>query len=68
MNTIAILREHIAEATAIADRYKSVLSEEPANIAYELSLTTIKKHIDDLQIQLKREKEIRDKEVVEIAS
>jgi len=66
MNTIAILREHIAETTAIADRYKSVLSEEPANIAYELSLTTIEKHIDDLQIQLKREKEIRDKEVVEL--
>ncbi len=62
MNTIAILKKHIAEATTIADRYKAVLSKKPANIAYELSLATIEKHIDELQIQLKSEKEIRDKD------
>jgi hypothetical protein len=55
----------LADAVIIADNYKAVLAEEPDNFAYELSLITINKHIAELQHQLRREKEIREKEIIE---
>ena len=61
MNSIAFLEKHIDKANAIAKEYRTILSNDPNNISYKLSLITIEGHIADLQMQLKREKEKKRK-------
>ncbi|MHA2231081.1 MAG: hypothetical protein ACXAB4_01130 [Candidatus Hodarchaeales archaeon] len=46
--------------------HKRALSEDPDNVAIQLSLKTIEKHVVELQDQLRQEKAVREKEVIEL--
>ncbi|MBI5099688.1 MAG: hypothetical protein HZB30_10680 [Nitrospirae bacterium] len=66
MNTIEKIQSQINDASEIKKKYESILASEPNNFAYKLSLKSIEEHISDLQMQLQKEKALREKEVLEI--
>lgn len=66
MDAIQTLRSYITEALSIRDRHAGVLTTEPDNFGNKLALSTVDKHLADLQHQLKTELERRQKEVFEV--
>ncbi len=66
MNLIKKLGAEIDKANVLLDEYNSIIADDPDNLAYQLSIETIKEHIADLQAQIKEEKDFREKEVIEL--
>ncbi len=66
MNSISTIEKYANDAVVISDSYKAILAKESDNFAYGLSLITINSHINDLYAQLRREKEAREKEVIQL--
>jgi hypothetical protein len=63
MNLIKALEDRLNQANAMADNYAVILKDDPDNQAYNLAFKTAKNHIEELQTQMRREKEIREKEI-----
>ena len=57
MNNTNISEKYIDEAKDIKLLYHELLSDDPDNFAYKISIKSTEKHIKELQYQLKREQE-----------
>jgi len=66
MSAVAKLNKNIDKARSMVDNYKTLIVDEPENIAYQLTLGSLENHLSDLQGQLRRELEAREKEIVEL--
>jgi len=66
MNTVAKLNQKIQEISGILNKCKSELSKAPNDLSHSLSLITVEGHLAELQAQLRHEKDVREKEVIEL--
>ena len=66
MNGIERLENLIPETEEIIQEHRSKLVEEPENIAHQISLKHMEVQLAELQSELRNEKELREKEVIEI--
>lgn len=64
MNILNLETKLAAAEKLISDKSKLLISE--SNFALELSINSLKSHIEDLSFQLKTAKEQREKEVIEL--
>lgn len=66
MNEIQKIENQITAITAMLSEAETLLHVDPNNFSHQLSVSSIKGQISELERQLRIEKEKRDKEVIEI--
>lgn len=66
MNVIRSLQYQLDEANKLRVEQLSAIETDSGNFALELSLNSLEAHISDLENQLRKEKEKRQKEVLEL--
>lgn len=66
MNKIEQINKKLAEANSLLSETQDNLRRNPDDFALQLNLKTIEGHVSELQAQLKLEKELREKEVLEL--
>ena len=64
MNNIRKLYEQLNAAAEISEKYRDELIKDENDFSYQISLRSIEKHIEELQTQIKIEKDLREKEVI----
>ena len=66
MNVIRSLQDQLDEANKLRTEQLSTIETDADNFALELALSSLEAHISDLENQLRKEKQKRQKEVLEL--
>lgn len=66
MSQIAKIKSHIEEVEELIQQKKNRLKDEGNTYALKLSLKSLENQLKDLQVQLKSENELRNKEVIKL--
>jgi len=66
MNKIKRLNIKLSEAQKLLAELQERVNSDTDNFALKMSFRTVQNHVSDIQSQLQREKELREKEVIEL--
>ncbi len=66
MESIGRLQDQVQKAGELLARDEAALKTEPQNFALRISAESMRKHVEDIQSQLRHALELREKEVIEV--